>query len=66
MSAINDQVMANLLAGVPPERAEPIRYALGAILMNCLTYRVTGRQTLTDLTHHVESLTRPVLEHAAG
>ena len=65
MSAINDEVMAKLLAGVPPERAEPIKYALGAILMSSLTYWVTGRQTLPDLTAHVESVTRLVLEHAA-
>jgi TetR/AcrR family transcriptional regulator, cholesterol catabolism regulator len=65
MGAINDEVMAKLLAGVPPERAEPIKYALGAILMSGLTYWVTGRQTLSDLTAHVESVTRLVLEHAA-
>jgi TetR/AcrR family transcriptional regulator, cholesterol catabolism regulator len=65
MTAINDQVMAKLLVGVPPERAETIKYALGAVLMNSLTYWVTGRQTLADLTTAVESVTRLVLEHAA-
>jgi hypothetical protein len=49
---------------VPTERAEPIKYALGAILMNSLTYWVRGRETLADLTAHVESVTRLVLEHA--
>jgi len=65
MSAVNDQVMAKLLAGVAPERVEPIKLALGAVLMSCLTYWVTGRETLTDLNTQVESVTRLVLEHAA-
>ena len=65
MAAINDQVMEKLLEGVPPERIEPIKYALGAVLMNSLTYWVTGRTTLPDMTHQVESVTRLVLEHAA-
>ena len=65
MSAVNDQVMAKLLVGVAPERVEPIKLALGAVLMNCLTYWVTGRETLTDLNTQVESVTRLVLEHAA-
>ena len=65
MAAINDQVMEKLLEGVPPERVEPIKYALGAVLMNSLTYWVTGRTTLPDMTHQVESVTRLVLEHAA-
>jgi len=65
MAKINDEVMAKLLASVPAQRAETIKYALGAILMNGLTYWVTGRQTLADLTTQVESVTRLVLEHAA-
>jgi TetR/AcrR family transcriptional regulator, cholesterol catabolism regulator len=65
MSTINDEVMAKLLVGVPPERAQTIKYALGAILMNSLTYWVTGRQTLAEFTTTVESVTRLVLEHAA-
>jgi TetR/AcrR family transcriptional regulator, cholesterol catabolism regulator len=65
MSAMNDQVMERLLAGVAPERAEPIKYALGSILMNSLTYWVTGRITTAELTNQVESVTRLVLEHAA-
>jgi hypothetical protein len=65
MSAVNDQVMAKLLAGVAPERVEPIKLALGAVLMSCLTYWVTGRETLTDLNTQIESVTRLVLEHAA-
>ncbi len=65
ISAINDEVMAKLLAGVPAERAQTIKYALGSVLMNSLTYWVTGRETLTELTTQVESVTRLVLEHAA-
>ena len=65
MSTMNDQVMDRLLAGVAPERAEPIKLALGSVLMNGLTYWVTGRATLGDLTTQVESVTRLVLEHAA-
>jgi AcrR family transcriptional regulator len=64
MGAMNDQVMDKLLAGVPPERAGPIKYALGSVLMNSLTYWVTGRITLAELTSQVESVTRLVLEHA--
>ena len=64
MSAINDEVMAKLLAGVPPERAETIKYALGSILMSNLVYWVTGRESLTELTHQVESVTLMALEHA--
>jgi hypothetical protein len=33
--------------------------------MNSLTYWVTGRITLAELTSQVESVTRLVLEHAA-
>jgi AcrR family transcriptional regulator len=66
MGAMNDQVMDRLLAGVAPERAEPIKNALGSVLMNSLTYWVTGRITLAELTSQVESVTRLVLEHAAG
>ncbi|MCW2930083.1 MAG: regulatory protein TetR [Actinomycetia bacterium] len=65
MSSMNDQVMEKLLAGVAPERAEAIKYALGSILMNSLTYWVTGRTTLPEMTHQVESVARLVLEHAA-
>ena len=64
MGAMNDRVMENLLAGVAPERAEVIKYALGAVLMNTLTYWVTGRTTLPEMTHQIESVTRLVLEHA--
>jgi TetR/AcrR family transcriptional regulator, cholesterol catabolism regulator len=64
MTAINDEVMAQLLAGVPPERAQTIKYALGSILMSNLVYWVTGRESLTELTHQVESVTLLVLEHA--
>jgi TetR/AcrR family transcriptional regulator, cholesterol catabolism regulator len=66
MSAIDDQVMEKLLEGVAPERVEPIKYALGAVLMNSLTYWVTGRITVADMTHQVESVTRLVLEGTAG
>jgi TetR/AcrR family transcriptional regulator, cholesterol catabolism regulator len=65
MAAINDEVMAKLLAGVPAERAQTIKYALGSVLMNSLTYWVTGRETLTELTTRVEAVARLVLEHAA-
>jgi TetR/AcrR family transcriptional regulator, cholesterol catabolism regulator len=64
MTAINDEVMAKLLAGVPPERAQTIKYVLGAVLMNNLVYWVTGRETLAELTQQVESVTLMVLEHA--
>jgi len=64
MTAINDEVMAKLLAGVPPERAQTIKYVLGSILMSNLVYWVTGRETLAELTHQVESVTLMVLEHA--
>jgi len=64
MAAINDEVMAKLLAGVPPERAQTIKYVLGAVLMNNLVYWVTGRETLAELTDQVESVTLMVLEHA--
>jgi TetR/AcrR family transcriptional regulator, cholesterol catabolism regulator len=64
MTAINDEVMVKLLAGVPPERAETIKYALGSILMSNLVYWVTGRETLAELTHQVESVTLMALEHA--
>jgi hypothetical protein len=33
--------------------------------MNGLTYWVTGRGTVADMTHQVESVTRLVLERAA-
>jgi AcrR family transcriptional regulator len=65
MAAINDEVMAKLLVGVPPERAEVVKSALGAILMNSLVYWVTGRGSLAEMTNTVESVTRLVLEHAA-
>jgi hypothetical protein len=58
--------MDKLLEGVAPERAEPIKTALGAVLMNGLTYWVTGRITVADMAHQVESVTRLVLERAAG
>jgi TetR/AcrR family transcriptional regulator, cholesterol catabolism regulator len=64
MTAINDEVMAKLLAGVPPERAQTIKYVLGSVLMNNLVYWVTGRETLAELTQQVESVTLMVLEHA--
>jgi len=64
MTAINDEVMVKLLAGVPPERAETIKYALGSILMSNLVYWVTGRESLAELTHQVESVTLMALEHA--
>jgi AcrR family transcriptional regulator len=66
MGAISDQVMEKLLEGVAPERVEPIKYALGSVLITSLTYWVTGRGTLADMTHQVESVTRLVLERAAG
>ncbi len=66
MSAIDNQVMDKLLEGVAPERAEPIKYALGAVLISSLTYWVTGRTTVAELTHRVESVTRLVLERATG
>ena len=65
MGVSNDQVMDKLLEGVAPERADTIKTALGAVLMNGLTYWVTGRITVADLTHQVESVTRLVLERAA-
>jgi AcrR family transcriptional regulator len=65
MGVSNDQVMDKLLEGVAPERAEPIKIALGAVLMNGLTYWVTGRITVADMTHQVESVSRLVLERAA-
>jgi AcrR family transcriptional regulator len=65
MGVSNGQVMDKLLEGVAPERAETIKTALGAVLMNGLTYWVTGRITVADLTHQVESVTRLVLERAA-
>jgi AcrR family transcriptional regulator len=65
MGSMSDQVMDRLLAGVAPERVEPIKNALGAVLMNGLTHWVTGRGTLPELTSQVESVTRLVLEHAA-
>jgi TetR/AcrR family transcriptional regulator, cholesterol catabolism regulator len=64
MGVSNDQVMEKLLEGVAPERVEPIKTALGAVLMNGLTYWVTGRITVADMTHQVESVTRLVLERA--
>lgn len=64
MSSMNGQVMDKLLAGVAPERAEAIKYALGSVLMNSLTYWVTGRATLAEMTHQVESVTRLALDHA--
>jgi TetR/AcrR family transcriptional regulator, cholesterol catabolism regulator len=64
MTAINDEVMAKLLAGVPPERAQTIKYVLGSVLMNNLVYWVTGRETLTELNNQVEAVTLMVLEHA--
>jgi TetR/AcrR family transcriptional regulator, cholesterol catabolism regulator len=64
MAAINDEVMAKLLAGVPPERAQTIKYVLGSVLMNNLVYWVTGRETLTELNNQVEAVTLMVLEHA--
>ena len=64
MTAINDEVMVKLLAGVPPERAQTIRYALGSILISSLVSWVTGRETLAELTHQVESVTLMALEHA--
>jgi AcrR family transcriptional regulator len=65
MSAIDNQVFEKLLEGVPPERAETIKYALGAVLISSLTGWVTGTTTLADMTHQIESVTRLVLEHAA-
>jgi TetR/AcrR family transcriptional regulator, cholesterol catabolism regulator len=66
MGARNDEVMNRLLAGVSAERAETIKVAVGSVLMNGLTYWVTGRITLVELTSQVESVTRLVLENAAG
>ena len=65
MGVSNGQVMDKLLEGVAPERAETIKTALGAVLMNGLMYWVTGRLTVADMTHQVESVTRLVLERAA-
>src|SRR5882724_1890519 len=65
MEAISDQVMDKLLEGVAPERVEPIKYALGSVLITSLTYWVTGRGTLADMTRQVESVTLLVLERAA-
>jgi len=65
MGAISDQVMDKLLEGVAPERVEPIKYALGSVLITSLTYWVTGRGTLADMTRQVESVTLLVLERAA-
>jgi AcrR family transcriptional regulator len=64
MGAISDQVMDKLLEGVAPERVEPIKYALGSVLITSLANWVTGRGTLADMTHQVESVTRLVLERA--
>lgn len=66
MGARNDEVMNRLLAGVSAERAETIKVAVGSALMNGLTYWVTGRITLAELTNQVESVTRLVLENAVG
>lgn len=66
MGARNDEVMNRLLAGVSAERAETIKVAVGSVLMNSLTYWVTGRITLAELTNQVESVTRLVLENAVG
>jgi TetR/AcrR family transcriptional regulator, cholesterol catabolism regulator len=66
MAANTDQVMEKLLDGVAPERVEPIKYALGAVLIANLTYWVTGRGTRAEMTHQVESVTRLVLEWAAN
>jgi hypothetical protein len=57
--------MDKLLEGVAPERVEPIKYALGSVLITGLTYWVTGRGTLADMTRQVESVTLLVLERAA-
>jgi AcrR family transcriptional regulator len=64
MSSMDDQVMAKLLAGVAPGRAEAIKVALGSVLMNCLTHWVAGRSTLAEMTDQIESVTKLVLEHA--
>lgn len=66
MRAMNDQAFDRLLAGVPPERAEPIKYALGAVLMNALTQWCAGRITVAQLSEQVESVARLLLEHADG
>jgi TetR/AcrR family transcriptional regulator, cholesterol catabolism regulator len=66
MSVRNDEVMNKLLAGVPAERAETIKVAVGSALGSCLTSWVTGRITLAELTDQVESVTRLVLENAVG
>lgn len=62
MGAIDDQVMDKLLQGVEPERVGPIKYAIGAVLMNSLTYWVTGRITLAEMSDQVESVTLLVLK----
>lgn len=66
MRVINDQVFDRLLAGMPPERAEPVKYALGSVLINALTQWCAGRITLAELSEHVESVARLLLECAAG
>jgi TetR/AcrR family transcriptional regulator, cholesterol catabolism regulator len=66
MSTIDNQVMDKLLDGVAPERAEAIKYALGAVLISSLVYWVTGRTTVAEMTRNVESVTRLVLERAEG
>jgi AcrR family transcriptional regulator len=65
MSTIDNQVLDKLLDGVPPERAEAIKYALGAVLISSLVYWVTGRTSAAEMTHKVESVTRLILEQAA-
>jgi AcrR family transcriptional regulator len=66
MSISNGQVMYRLLADVPPDRARPIVFALGAILMTCLTDWVTGRTSLAEMTDTVESAAGIILKAAAA
>lgn len=66
MGVRNDEVMDRLLAGVPAERAETIKIAVGSTLGSCLTSWVTGRITLAEMTDQVESVTRLVLENAVS
>jgi len=66
MSTIDNQVMDKLLEGVAPERAETIKYTLGAVLISSLVYWVTGRTTVAEMTLRVESVVRLVLEGATG
>ncbi|MER5181570.1 TetR family transcriptional regulator [Streptomyces sp. NPDC002896] len=65
VASSQDEVLVELMEGVPEEIALPARVAINAVLSTGLQEWTTGRRTIGDVQTNLESVTRLVLGSGA-